>query len=219
MPDHVFLRQSLGADGWFELTWPVVDLATQLSGNVSVPLYPGQDVDSARYILEHGDSKLVFLGDFDQHRKSAEILIRGIPTVAMRGCEVACYHVMEELVQFHQPYSSSPVSDVDSLLTIVYSSGATGKPKGVMLTYGNPAPGTMWLEKWLDIAGADFTGERGRIPWATSFARYSQRYFLRFQGCGQNSKRAWTLWYRWRRRLRSVKIKGALHYQRRCSGG
>jgi len=222
VPEQVFLRQSLGADGWLELTWadvanrvrrvasfiesqdlapgsnialwssntcdwPVVDLAIQLSGHVSVPLYPGQDVDSARYILEHGDSKLVFLGEFDQHRKSAEILTQGLTTIAMRGCEVACDHVMDQLIESHQPYADSPIPDAESLLTIVYSSGTTGNPKGVMLTHANPTPGMSLLEKWVDTAGADFIGERGRLFSFLPMSHIAERGIVELAGIYSNS--------------------------------
>ena len=133
VPEQVFLRQSLGADGWLEFTWgevadrvrrvaafihqqglppgsnialwsannfdwPVVDLAIQLSGHVSVPLYPGQDIKSARYILEHGESKLLFLGEFDQHASIEQILPEGIPTVATRDCVVSCDHTLDQIL-------------------------------------------------------------------------------------------------------------------------
>lgn len=222
VPEQVFLRQSLGTDGWFELTWaevanrvrrlasfiesqnlaagsnialwsgntcdwPVVDLAIQLSGHVSVPLYPGQDVESARYILEHGDNKLIFLGEFDQHSKSAEILTQGVATIAMRGCGVTCDYEMEQLIESNEPFAASPIPDPDSLLTIVYSSGTTGNPKGVMLTHANPTPGTSLLDKWLDTAGADFTGERGRLFSFLPMSHIAERGIVELAGIYTNS--------------------------------
>lgn len=217
VPEQVFLRQSLGADGWLEYTWaevskrvrsvaafilgqnlpagsniglwsgntadwPVVDLAIQLSGHVSVPLYPGQDSESAAYIIDHGESTLLFLGDFDQHAKASEIIPKGLTTIAMRGCQVACDHVLEQIVADTPPYTESPIPDIDSLLTIVYSSGTTGNPKGVMLTYGNPRVGASLLDDWLVTADADFTGERGRLFSFLPMSHIAERCIVEMAG-------------------------------------
>ncbi|MGI9294835.1 MAG: AMP-binding protein, partial [Pseudomonadales bacterium] len=63
--------------------WPIVDLAIMLSGHISVPIYPGQDIESANYILTHSEAKLVFAGDFDQAAHMQDALVSGTATVAM----------------------------------------------------------------------------------------------------------------------------------------
>lgn len=222
VPEQVFLRQSLGAEGWREYTWAevsnrvrclanfisqqnlpaasnialwssntvdwvVVDLAIQLSGHVSVPLYPGQDCESARYILEHAEARLYFLGEFDQQHNAPTVLDSDIVSIAMRGCVVACDHVLEELVSTIDPYPSSPIHERTSLLTIVYSSGTTGHPKGVMLTHETPTVGNVLLEKWLDTAGADFDGERGRLFSFLPMSHVAERVVVELAGLYTNS--------------------------------
>ena len=59
-----------------------------LSGHISVPIYPGQDTGSAHYIFNHSESKLVFLGEFDQADNVREALVEGMETVAMYGCTI-----------------------------------------------------------------------------------------------------------------------------------
>lgn len=222
VPEQVFLRQSLGGDGWQEYTWsevsdrvrrlaafiaardlpagsnialwsantadwPVVDLAIQLSGHVSVPLYPGQDCDSARYILEHAECRLIFLGEFDQYGRAAEVLPPGVPTIATRGCRIPCDFELEQIVSDTEPYTDSPVPGADSLMTIVYSSGTTGNPKGVMLNYSTPRVGTTLLDRWLDTAGADFTGERGRLFSFLPMSHIAERCVVEMAGIYTNS--------------------------------
>jgi long-chain acyl-CoA synthetase len=55
--------------------WLMSDFAIWLAGGVSVPLYPSQTAPSIRQILDHSDSKFLFVGKLD----GWEAMKSGIP--------------------------------------------------------------------------------------------------------------------------------------------
>ena len=104
--------------------WVVADLAIMLSGHVSVPLYAGQDADSARYILRQSDCRLAFLGEFDGAAQFTDIRPQQIITVAMHGNTIERDFDIEQIIAAVAPFLPSPVPDPEALMTIVYSRGA-----------------------------------------------------------------------------------------------
>ena len=46
--------------------WMLADWAIMMSGHVSVPLYPTLNAETVRYILDHSESKLLFIGKLDE---------------------------------------------------------------------------------------------------------------------------------------------------------
>jgi long-chain acyl-CoA synthetase len=115
--------------------WLIADLAIMLSGNISVPIYPTLSSDGIREILVHSEAKAIFIGkldDFDKQRA-------GIPNELLR-ISFPFYGVKEGLLWEDLISDVTPASDyspdVNDLATIMYSSGTTGKAKGVMLTHG-----------------------------------------------------------------------------------
>ena len=120
------------------MDWPIVDLAIMLAGHISVPIYPGQDVESANYIFNHAEVRLVFCGAFDQAPRVNEALTEGMETAGMIGCAIDADIDMAAILEGYEPYGDSPVPDPEDTFTIIYTSGTTGNPKGVMHMHQTP---------------------------------------------------------------------------------
>lgn len=119
--------------------WFVADMAIMLSGHISIPLYAAQDFDSAKYIIEHSEVKVIFLGAFSLAGRADELLPADITRIALRDCEASCDDSLTSIIDTTEPLLESPVPDLEEVFTIMYTSGTSGTPKGVMHRYYSPA--------------------------------------------------------------------------------
>lgn len=118
--------------------WIISDIAIMLAGHVSVPLYPGQDPDSAHYVLEHSDAQMILCGQFDQAARADEAIPSHIERIALHGCTVETSTSLAEICASSPRLEESRLPELDELFTIIYTSGTTGRPKGVMHLHGTP---------------------------------------------------------------------------------
>lgn len=121
--------------------WIIADLAIMLSGHISIPIYPGQDIESANYILAHSESKMLFLGDFDASNQFDSVNTDSIETVAMLGASIECGSSIADITSSDsmvELFQESPIPNHEDTFTIIYTSGTTGNPKGVMHKHCTP---------------------------------------------------------------------------------
>jgi long-chain acyl-CoA synthetase len=121
--------------------WLITDFAIWLAGGVSVPLYPTLAADTIRQILSHSEAKLLFIGKLDGWAGMRPGVPAGLHCIAMPlappkaelppGCED-----WATILGHSQPLAGNPVRSGDELATIMYTSGTTGMPKGVMHSFG-----------------------------------------------------------------------------------
>ncbi len=116
--------------------WTLVDLACLTAGLVVVPLYPTSTPDQAQHILADSGCRLLFV---DAAERWQRIVAADLP-----GLErVVGFTAVDGLSTLDQELDAAPSPELvderlaavagDDLATIVYTSGTTGLPKGVML--------------------------------------------------------------------------------------
>ena len=180
--------------------WVIADLAIWMSGHVTVPIYPTLDEDTVRYILEHSEAKMLFVGKLDP---IWDVMKPGVPEgllqVAFPLSPEGPYERWDDIIKSTEPLAEVLDRKPDELATIIYTSGSTGRPKGVMHSFRNMfactsglanainllegdrylsyLPMAHGMERWLGECGALYNG-KGQLYFAESidtFVRDLQR--------------------------------------------
>ncbi|MFD3408081.1 AMP-binding protein [Aquirufa sp. HETE-83D] len=138
--------------------WMMADLAIAAAGGISVPFYATLTKDQLHQVLVHSECQILIVGKLDHWDKIKEgipattLLIHTPESSEKTGIQWADILAnTEEIQQLPKPKPSD-------VATIVYTSGTTGMPKGVMITYGGIEAGINMAREiaLLDLPNARF---------------------------------------------------------------
>lgn len=123
--------------------WILADLAILMGGYVSVPFYPSLTTDQLNEVIIKADLKAIFCGKYDIWDDRSKAVPEDVQVIRFPHYEgnakVEIGTDWNELVNSNVPFEENYIPEFDDLWTILFTSGTTGTPKGVMHTHNAPA--------------------------------------------------------------------------------
>lgn len=119
--------------------WFIADFAIAMAGLVSVPIYTTAGVQTIEHVLSHSGARAIFLGALENTEAAEQALLPGLPRIALPEAQLPCEHQWRGWIEKHPALEKTVDAAPSDTMTLVYTSGSTGLPKGVVLTHKNIA--------------------------------------------------------------------------------
>ncbi len=152
------------------------DLAIWMAGHVSVALYPTLNADTIDYILDHSESKLLFVGKLDGWDEVQKGIPSGMPCISLPLAPANDYESWNSITSRTEPMQGKVSRKPEEAAIIVYTSGSTGRPKGVMHSFAAISASVDGAEEVFHAT------HRDRMLSYLPLAHVFERYFVETQG-------------------------------------
>ena len=159
--------------------WGISYFAVTSAGMVAVPILPDFSGEELDMIIEHSEAKALLVSDKLFTKLSKQTIERLNVAVRTKNLGVISQRVRGE--------GSTGVPRPDDLAVIIYTSGTTSKPKGVMLTHAA-------LCAQVDISGRARSWPARRVRWwaISRIPRLRRRLSRPTDGSARATSGSWT---------------------------
>jgi long-subunit acyl-CoA synthetase (AMP-forming) len=121
----------------------MAELAIWMAGGTTVAIFPTESAATIDYVLKHSGASLLFIGKLDSWAQQASAVPAGLPCIALplapdvapNLAPNADLQSWDAIVARVAPVSENISRGADELAMLMYTSGSTGQPKGVMHSF------------------------------------------------------------------------------------
>ena len=137
--------------------WVVFDIAVNLFGLVSVPILPSATKDNIQYILTHSKCNFILIGKLDSYDEILCVLNHHtkILSLGSTSCPLKTTLIWDDVLKQPSIKQTMPQISINSTSSIIYTSGTSGEPKGVIVTHGNIYTAAQYITELVKLNCSD----------------------------------------------------------------
>jgi long-chain acyl-CoA synthetase len=125
----------------------MAELAIWMAGHTTVAIFPTETADTVKYVLEHSEASLLFVGKLDTWPHQAPGVPPHVPCIAFPLVPETGFETWDAIVANTAPMAGQPMRAPDDLAMLMYTSGSTGTPKGVMHSFAGASAAASGIAK------------------------------------------------------------------------